>query len=88
MKVIVINVERTLLNLLQGDGVDNYWKWIEQGLLPSLSSSNRDWAVGCQPLEEYTIDCNSRLVGGARIRQLRIKPGCNEAAIKYLMGLH
>ena len=61
--------------VLQTDGVDNYWKWIEGTVLPSLSSSSRDWARGCHPLENYTIDCNSRLVGGARIRQLRVSPG-------------
>ncbi|KAL9972512.1 hypothetical protein ACROYT_G018834 [Oculina patagonica] len=61
--------------LYETDGVDNYWTWIEGTVLPSLSSSSRDWAKGCHPLENYTIDCNSRLVGGARIRQLRVSPG-------------
>lgn len=66
---------KTILIHLQTDGVDNYWNWIEETILPSLSSSSRDWAKGCHPLEQYTIDCNSRLVGGARIRQLRVSPG-------------
>lgn len=61
--------------LFQTDGIDNYWTWLEGTVLPSISSSNRDWAAGCHPLQEYTIDCNSRLVGGARVRQLRISPG-------------
>ncbi|XP_022787247.1 uncharacterized protein LOC111327355 [Stylophora pistillata] len=58
--------------LYETDGIDNYWTWLEGTVLPSISSSNRDWAAGCHPLQEYTIDCNSRLVGGARVRQLRI----------------
>ncbi|KAJ7383439.1 hypothetical protein OS493_028115 [Desmophyllum pertusum] len=58
--------------LYETDGVDNYWKWLEGTVLPSLSSSSRDWAEGCHPLQEYTVDCNSRLVGGARVRQVRV----------------
>lgn len=65
----------------QTDGVDNYWNWIEGTILPSLSSSSRDWAKGCHPLEQYTIDCDSRLVGGARIRQLRVSPGTFQTVI-------
>ncbi|XP_048589739.1 polycystic kidney disease protein 1-like 2 isoform X2 [Nematostella vectensis] len=60
--------------LVQSPGVTNYWKWIENTVVPSLSSDQRAWAPGCQPLTDYAIDCDSRVVGTARLRQLRVPP--------------
>ncbi|EDO38973.1 predicted protein, partial [Nematostella vectensis] len=75
MEQTYIDGAYTGLGLKQGVGTSNYWRWLENTVLPSLSSESSQWPTGCQPNANYSIDCVSRVVGTARLRQLRVPPG-------------
>lgn len=66
------------------DSRTQFWNWTENGLLQGLY--NNKFYNGDPVIDKLIIDKQSILVGGARLRQLRITPGKQREIIKKKMN--
>ena len=60
------------MNYQIGD-VDGFWTWVDDNLIPGLYNGN--WYSGAQDSRGFLADRANFVVGGARMRQLRVKKG-------------
>ena len=59
--------------LYQVSEAQSFWSWLERDLVPGLYNGN--WYNNVQDTRNFLADRTNFLVGGARLRQLRVKKG-------------